>query len=76
MDADEVISRSITNHSGSQLRTHPKNIAFDVSTRNYLPAINTEKWHANDGHYPEQEAGAGWTPITRSGFSQCEINTL
>lgn len=66
MDADEVLSpldydrfrRMIEDSAG-------KRVAFDMATRNYLSKINVEKWHQNDGLYPHQEAGAGWTPSNK-----------
>lgn len=66
MDADEAVSpldyETFLNTIEGAVG---KNMAFDVVTRNYLPTINTEQWQANDGHYPDQEAGGGWTPSNK-----------
>ncbi|MHC1698303.1 MAG: glycosyltransferase [Geobacteraceae bacterium] len=66
MDADEVIAPVDFDRFRSAIQeAMGTNTAFDIVTRNYLPTINTEKWQANDGHYPEQETGAGWTPSSK-----------
>jgi glycosyltransferase involved in cell wall biosynthesis/coenzyme F420-reducing hydrogenase beta subunit/polysaccharide pyruvyl transferase WcaK-like protein/lipopolysaccharide biosynthesis regulator YciM len=66
MDADEVIAP----HDHEQFRqllkiSTGKNSAFEITTRNYMTKMNAEHWQANDGHYPEQEAGGGWIPSNK-----------
>lgn len=63
MDADEVISPHDHEHFRQLLKISTgKNTAFEITTRNYMTKMNAEHWRANDGHYPEQEAGGGWIP--------------
>jgi GT2 family glycosyltransferase/Tfp pilus assembly protein PilF len=66
MDADEVLSeldygrfRRLVSNSP------PEGVAYDIVTRNYMFNINLEKWRPNDGMYPGDEAGAGWTPSNK-----------
>jgi len=63
MDADEVISpldhaalRNLFNKS------HPKNVAYSITTRNYMNRVNAVGWSPNDGKYKDEEAGYGWFP--------------
>ena len=66
MDADEVIAPQDHEHFRQLLKTSTgKNTAFEVTTRNYMTKMNAEHWQANDGLYPEQEAGGGWIPSNK-----------
>ena len=63
MDADEVISPQDYVAIRALLNKHPSGqSAFSITTRNYTNLCNLIDWTANDGTYPEEEAGAGWTP--------------
>lgn len=66
LDADEVISpidfeilRKIVSKKGSK----PK--AYSFVTRNYIIECNRIGRKPNDGKYPNEEAGAGWTPSSK-----------
>jgi tetratricopeptide (TPR) repeat protein len=63
LDADEVISaldhkafKSLVKNGNSDP------VAYSIMTRNYTMQANTIGWIANDGKYPEREAGSGWFP--------------
>ena len=66
MDADEVISELDYHRFLKLVATAPRaGAAYDIVTRNYMFNINLEKWRPNDGKYPNDEAGAGWTPSNK-----------
>jgi tetratricopeptide (TPR) repeat protein len=63
MDADEVISPKDHQQMKKIIRRHrDSDTAFSVTTRNYTPLCNLLDWTANEGAYPEEEIGTGWTP--------------
>ena len=39
--------------------------AYSFQTRNYSNLANTMDWQANEGSYPQQEAGIGWFPTNK-----------
>ena len=62
MDADEVVCSSDYPEfrklvSGSD----PRSVSYEFVTRNYCKNMNLVGWIPNDGMYPTQEAGNGWT---------------
>jgi GT2 family glycosyltransferase/Flp pilus assembly protein TadD len=66
MDADEVLSeRDYRRFRDLVTKSPPQGAAYDIVTRNYMFNINLEKWRPNDGMYPRDEAGAGWTPSNK-----------
>ncbi len=63
LDADEVIS--FLDHEAFKILVKNGNsdpVAYSIVTRNYTMQANTIGWAANDGTYPEREAGSGWFP--------------
>jgi len=63
LDADEVISS--LDHEAFKILVKNGNsdpVAYSIVTRNYTMQANTIGWVANDGTYPEREAGSGWFP--------------
>lgn len=63
LDADEIIASC--DHAGVRKileQTRPGTTAFTIETRNYSYVTNAYGWQANDGTYPEHEAGLGWVP--------------
>lgn len=66
MDADEVLSELDYRRFRDLVEgAPPAGAAYDIVTRNYMFTINLEKWRPNDGRYPNDEAGAGWTPSNK-----------
>lgn len=66
MDADEVLSAMDYQRFRSLVAaSSPSGAGYDIVTRNYRTSISFEKWRANDGMYPADEAGAGWTPSNK-----------
>jgi GT2 family glycosyltransferase/Flp pilus assembly protein TadD len=66
MDADEVLSQLDYRRFRDLVEAAPlAGAAYDIVTRNYMFTINLEKWRPNDGLYPNDEAGAGWTPSNK-----------
>jgi GT2 family glycosyltransferase/Flp pilus assembly protein TadD len=66
MDADEVLSEmDYPRFQRIVADSPPAGAAYDIVTRNYRTNIGLEKWQANDGMYPGEEAGAGWTPSNK-----------
>ena len=63
MDADEVISP--LDHEAFKKLLETSNVAWEITTRNYMVKVNIEKWQPNDGHYTLEEAAAGWTPSNK-----------
>jgi GT2 family glycosyltransferase/glycosyltransferase involved in cell wall biosynthesis/Flp pilus assembly protein TadD len=66
IDADEVLSELDYRRFKDLVAGAPHGgAAYDIVTRNYMFNINLEKWRPNDGRYPNDEAGAGWTPSNK-----------
>jgi tetratricopeptide (TPR) repeat protein len=63
MDADEVIS-PIDHESLRNLikNSRTNNVAYSITTRNYMNRFNAVGWSPNNGKYKEEEAGYGWFP--------------
>ncbi|MGH7743168.1 MAG: glycosyltransferase, partial [Candidatus Eiseniibacteriota bacterium] len=66
LDADEVIAAhelaavaALASGAGSKLKS------WSFVTRNYVAAVNTSGWTANDGSYALDEAGTGWIPSVK-----------
>lgn len=63
LDADEVIAPQDHDHLQALLRRPAAlTTAYRVVTRNYTPLCNLIGWQANEGQYPVEERGTGWTP--------------
>lgn len=63
LDADEIIASEDHEELNNLLhQTQPGSTAFSIETRNYSFLTNAYGWQANDGSYPEHEAGLGWVP--------------
>ena len=63
LDADEIIAEQDLEMLRTILAEHDGgHTAFLMETRNYTHQANALKWHANDGRYPQFEAGIGWFP--------------
>jgi hypothetical protein len=66
LDADEVIAQQdfsiLRRMISSNGKTAP---AFSLQTRNYINLANAMDLQANDGRYPQQEAGIGWFPTNK-----------
>jgi glycosyltransferase involved in cell wall biosynthesis len=63
LDADEIIASP--DHGVLHkllLETNPGTTAYSIETRNYSYVANLYGWQANDGSYPQHEAGLGWVP--------------
>ncbi len=66
LDADEIISAKDQSLIKDQIvRSSDGSEAFSFETRNYTNLANGLNWQANDGSYPENEAGIGWFPSTK-----------
>lgn len=64
-DADEVLSPlDYHNLKGLLHKTKSQPTAFSMITRNYSNNY-PEGWTANDGRYPDEEAGLGWHPTNK-----------
>jgi tetratricopeptide (TPR) repeat protein len=63
LDADEAVSAHDSDYVRDLVegQNHAP-AAFSILTRNYTMQANTIGWVANDGQYPDEEAGAGWIP--------------
>ncbi len=67
MDADEVISSQDYEAIRSLVSSSPLNkVAYSVTSRNYTNRVDLEKWCANRGEYPSEEAGRGWMPSDKT----------
>jgi tetratricopeptide (TPR) repeat protein len=63
LDADEVVSARDSAYLHDIIdRYDGAPCAFSIVTRNYTMQANTIGWVANEGRYPDEEAGAGWIP--------------
>ncbi|MBW2370153.1 MAG: tetratricopeptide repeat protein, partial [Deltaproteobacteria bacterium] len=63
MDADEVVSPlDYADFTRLIRKASSKPVAYAFMTRNYTTDVNQVKWIANDGKYPKEDAGSGWTP--------------
>lgn len=67
MDADEVISPRDYGGIRTLVETSPEGkVAYCVTSRNYTNRVDLEKWRANRGEYPREEAGRGWMPSDKT----------
>ena len=64
LDPDEVIS-PMDLARFKKLLASKRNTAFEIVTRNYTIKANLTDWTANNGSYPGEEAGTGWTPSNK-----------
>jgi GT2 family glycosyltransferase/Flp pilus assembly protein TadD len=64
LDPDEVIS-PMDLAPFKKLLDGDDSAAFEIVTRNYTIKANLTDWTANDGSYPGEEAGTGWTPSNK-----------
>jgi glycosyltransferase involved in cell wall biosynthesis len=63
LDADEIIASQDQEALRKLLiETKPGTTAYSIETRNYSYMANAYGWQANDGSYPQHEAGLGWVP--------------
>lgn len=63
LDADEIIASQ--DHEALRkllVETQAGTTAYSIETRNYAYVANAYGWQANDGSYPQHEAGFGWVP--------------
>lgn len=63
LDADEVIA--LSDHSKLRSLVNQEEaspVAYSIVTRNYVTRNNITGWRANDGTYPDEQAGTGWVP--------------
>lgn len=65
MDADEVIAPQDHSRFSGHLQADPTPCGYVMQTRNYRDSVSIEGWRANDGSYPLQEQGSGWTPSSK-----------
>lgn len=66
LDADEVIARQDFEALRRMVTSESKTaLVYSIQTRNYINLANTLDWQANDGSYPQQEAGIGWFPTNK-----------
>ncbi|QWV97032.1 glycosyltransferase [Geomonas nitrogeniifigens] len=61
LDADEVLAPADLAPLADLVR-RGEGAAYSFTTRNYTDEITRRGWVANEGEYPEQERGRGWTP--------------
>ncbi len=61
MDADERLSLRDHATFTQTVAEHDAACGFSMVSRNYTLKSSLEGFHANDGQYPEDEAGIGWT---------------
>ncbi|MCB2169936.1 MAG: glycosyltransferase [Deltaproteobacteria bacterium] len=67
MDADEVVAASDHSNLLDLMRKSQKaKVGYLITTRNYSHNYNGIGWEANDGIYPDFEAGCGWIPSTKT----------
>ncbi len=64
LDPDEVIS-PMDLAPFKKLLAGNEGAAFEIVTRNYTIKANLTDWTPNDGSYPGEEAGTGWTPSNK-----------
>jgi len=62
MDADEVLAASDLPPLRALLESAQTPVAYSFTTRNYTDEITRKNWTANQGEYPREERGYGWTP--------------
>lgn len=63
LDADEVIAAQDLDALARLARKGSRKArAWSFVTRNYMVPVNNANWTANDGSYPQEEAGTGWFP--------------
>ncbi len=66
LDADEIISGRDHIHLRNLVKTATAGrTAYSLVTRNYTKDPNQVGWVANDGRYPDEEAGCGWIPTKK-----------
>jgi len=62
LDADEVLcSLNCTDFRKLISPSDANSVAYEFVTRNYTTKMNLIGWKPNDGLYPNEEAGCGWT---------------
>jgi len=62
LDADEVISPADHKRLLKIIDSaKQKPVAFEIISRNYLVKAGTAGWTENDGTYPQEEKGVGWS---------------
>lgn len=67
MDADEVISTQDYEVFRSVVaQSKKKQMAWAVTTRNYMADSMQHGWTANSGEYPREERGIGWCPSPKT----------
>jgi len=64
LDADEVIS-PIDHDRLKELINKKQNVAYSITTRNYVNAFNLSGWTSNGSIYSREEKGKGWFPSTK-----------
>ncbi|NVN88993.1 MAG: glycosyltransferase [Desulfuromonadales bacterium] len=67
MDADEVLSARDYEVLKSMLaQSKRKQVAWSVTTRNYMTDSMQHDWTANSGEYSREERGIGWCPSPKT----------
>ncbi len=64
LDADEMIS-SLDHYRLKELINKKQNVAYSITTRNYVNAFNLAGWTSNGSIYSKEEKGKGWFPSTK-----------
>ena len=62
LDADEVISGHDLPPLATLVKGGGRPTAYSFTTRNYTEEVTRKNWSANEGEYPAEERGCGWTP--------------
>ena len=67
LDADEVLSeRDYDVFRSVVTQSKRKQVAWAVTTRNYMSDFMQHDWTANSGEYPREERGTGWCPSPKT----------
>ncbi len=64
LDADEIIS-PIDHDRLKELINKKQNVAYSITTRNYVNVFNLAGWTSNGSIYSKEEKGKGWFPSTK-----------
>jgi glycosyltransferase involved in cell wall biosynthesis len=71
LDADEIIASRDHDIIRAMITRHQAGpTGFFIETRNYINVANAVDWQANDGSYPQYEAGLGWFPTRKTRLFQ------
>jgi glycosyltransferase involved in cell wall biosynthesis len=62
LDGDEAISELDHDAIRKIVSENDQNMAFAITTRNYIDQVSIEGWTPNDDRYYREAAGCGWMP--------------